>query len=40
VISVILAIPVGLAFNGTALPLYLGVAGFMALGALTLRIAR
>lgn len=34
VISVILAIPVALAFNGTALPLYLGVAGFMALAAL------
>lgn len=40
VISVILAIPVGLAFNGTALPLYLGVAGFMTLAAATLRIAR
>lgn len=36
VISVLLAIPVGLAFDGTALPLYLGVAGFMALAALTL----
>lgn len=40
VISVIFAIPVGLAFNGTALPLYLGVAGFMALSVVTLRIAR
>ncbi len=40
VISVVLAIPVGLAFNGTALPLYLGVAGFMALASVTLRIAR
>jgi MFS transporter, DHA1 family, multidrug resistance protein len=40
VISVILAVPVGLAFDGTALPLYFGVAGFMALATWTLRLAR
>lgn len=37
VISVILAVPVGLAFDGTALPLYFGVAGFMALATWALR---
>jgi MFS transporter, DHA1 family, multidrug resistance protein len=40
VISVALAVPVGLAFDGTALPLYLGVAAFMALTQITLRFVR
>lgn len=40
VISVALAVPVGLAFDGTALPLYLGVAVFMALTQITMRFVR
>jgi DHA1 family bicyclomycin/chloramphenicol resistance-like MFS transporter len=38
VLSVVLAAPVGLAFNGTALPLMLGVATFAALGFALMRV--
>lgn len=40
VVSVVLAVPVGQMFDGTALPLYTGVAVFYALGLLVLRLGR
>ncbi len=39
VLSVLLAVPVGLAFNGTALPLMAGVAVYVALALLAMRFA-
>lgn len=40
VLSVLLAVPVGQAFDGTALPLYLGVSGFVGLALVLLRLIR